>query len=951
MVNTRTSTNNARTFSQRRPALKRGTPALFLTFLLAAPLHAQEYGTRLGASADGEVNYEPAGPGVLFGALDPTLQHWYIPQELYQERRWRQWEFTSYATRGYERYVNTAIEGDYFYDVYGDYISHGWLVYDWRQDQPNALGSAIYKGSEFQSWFSSLTISGDAKGQNGYAVTVGNRIRTTLTPLSFSKPTFNGVQADYVADKYAATILASRISDPAASVTIEPARTANSTSLVAGRGTAQIGDFITVGATLVDARNSNTNLDLFGGNLAAGNLTEGQSKVPVTTVAVVLSDDSPEDGAAGAALFNHDVRITSRDFETGEDSEWRLDQVVRPGGRWPDVFGGLARRGYLAADGAERIVLNYDFSDPDYIGPNPTTIVAVEFDYVLANDYRIELWSDRQTGRNGPPDTPLTSEIIEAQRPALLLVDRAGGNVRDITNIRRVTFDYGLPTANMIAGVTVEGTDIWGIDLYAEWDRNLRFSQFPNAALFRANEGHEISRRTADARYVTARKQRYPLFLYGEAYAIDGDYSTSAFVVDENGDIDYDRPDLHLYEFVEDNDDQDRLPDWVRPGSQAGDTDVYPGWDQNNDFISDFNQNDNRTLRNTLPDYEEPFLRHDVDRPEFLFGIDLNNNAWIDRFEDDILPDFPYKADRRGYNAFAGLHLTPDTRLMAGRARERMLSDDRDNRTTYGLFTMDRRFGSWRLRVFDMLKRASDTIPDDRLAPSPWRNAISRPVIEDLLPAPDTWINTAWVGFDFTAASRLKIVNKLKYEIYSHVKENPTDLKGRPLTASPTLLGFVNKVEYGFSIGAVSFEPKAKLEYFRRQPFVRESLLGEVIGVDREHWMGLATLLAKFPYLERSTLTTGLELAQFVDRTVDEDGMIDAGTAGETGDVTSVNLAVQLTTNSAYQGYWLTTQIGFRLARNLAERVQADEDGLFGKRSRGTSETISFITVYAGINR
>ena len=541
-VNTRTSPRGASSFNQRTAALKRGASALFLAFLLAAPLHAQEYGTRLGAAADGGVDYEPAGPGVLFGALDPTLQHWYIPQELYQERRWRQWEFTNYATRGYERYVNTAIEGDYFYDLYGDYVSRGWLVYDWRQDQPNALGSAVYKGSQFQSWFSSLTISGDAKGQNGYAVTVGNQIRATLTPLSFSKPTFNGVQADYVADKYAATVLASRISDPAASVTIEPSRTANSTSLVAGRGTAQIGDFVTVGATLVDARNSNTNLDLFGGNLAAGNLTEGQSKVPVTTVAVVLSDDSPADGAAGAALFNHDVRITSRDFESGEDSEWRLDQVVRPGGRWPDVFGGLARRGYLAADGAERIVLNYDFSDPDYIGPNPTTIVAVEFDYVLANDYRIELWSDRQTGRTGPPDTPLTSEIIDAQRPALLLVDRAGGNVRDITNIRRVTFDYGLPTANMIAGVTVEGTDIWGIDLYAEWDRNLRYSQFPNAALFRANEGHEISRRTADARYVTARKQRYPLFLYGEAYAIDGDYSTSAFVVDGNGDVDYGPP-------------------------------------------------------------------------------------------------------------------------------------------------------------------------------------------------------------------------------------------------------------------------------------------------------------------------------------------------------------------------------------------------------------------------
>ena len=32
----------------------------------------------------------------------------------------------------------------------------------------------------------------------------------------------------------------------------------------------------------------------------------------------------------------------------------------------------------FAADGAERIVLNYDFNDPAYIGPDPTSIVDVE---------------------------------------------------------------------------------------------------------------------------------------------------------------------------------------------------------------------------------------------------------------------------------------------------------------------------------------------------------------------------------------------------------------------------------------------------------------------------------------------------------------------------------------------------------------------------------------------
>ena len=34
----------------------------------------------------------------------------------------------------------------------------------------------------------------------------------------------------------------------------------------------------------------------------------------------------------------------------------------------------------------------------------------------------------------------------------------------------------------------------------------------------------------------------------------------------------------------------------------------FPGWDENNDFVSDFNQNDSRTLSNRIPDYEEPFL-------------------------------------------------------------------------------------------------------------------------------------------------------------------------------------------------------------------------------------------------------------------------------------------------------------------------------------------------------
>ena len=136
-----------------------------------------------------------------------------------------------------------------------------------------------------------------------------------------------------------------------------------------------MGDFVELGATLVNAHNANTALDLFGGDLLAGNLTNGQSSTPLTAIAVVLSDDSPQDGEGGTALFNHDMHIVSRDFETDEESVFTLQEVTRPGAEWPIVFGGFVRPDFLAADGQERIVLNYDFNDPGYIGPDPTTIV------------------------------------------------------------------------------------------------------------------------------------------------------------------------------------------------------------------------------------------------------------------------------------------------------------------------------------------------------------------------------------------------------------------------------------------------------------------------------------------------------------------------------------------------------------------------------------------------
>ena len=122
----------------------------------------------------------------------------------------------------------------------------------------------MFKTNFFSGWFSSVVIASDQKGQYAYALTIGDRIRTTLTPMTFSKPTFSGIQLDLATDKYEATFLASRPSSPGAvgsasgSTTGGGRERSNDTNLIGGRGTVQIGDFVKLGATYLSAFNAQT---------------------------------------------------------------------------------------------------------------------------------------------------------------------------------------------------------------------------------------------------------------------------------------------------------------------------------------------------------------------------------------------------------------------------------------------------------------------------------------------------------------------------------------------------------------------------------------------------------------------------------------------------------------------------------------------------------------------
>ena len=65
---------------------------------LAADVVAQvDYGNRLGRRVGGRNTYSASGVSIEIGSLDPTVQRWYMPQELFSEYGRRQWEQTNYS--------------------------------------------------------------------------------------------------------------------------------------------------------------------------------------------------------------------------------------------------------------------------------------------------------------------------------------------------------------------------------------------------------------------------------------------------------------------------------------------------------------------------------------------------------------------------------------------------------------------------------------------------------------------------------------------------------------------------------------------------------------------------------------------------------------------------------------------------------------------------------------
>ncbi len=957
-----------------------------------APVVAQvDYGGRLGDRSAGHVVYHVPGVTNYMDALDPTVQRWYLPAALFSEYGRNQWDYTNYARDPNKRYVNPSLEGDYYYDSFGRLITRGWLVYDWRQTKPLLTeSSSIRKGGPYGNWFNRLTISGDSKGQYRYSVMIGDEIATTLTPMTFRKAGFNGVVTNFAADNFRLTGLFSRVSFPV--LNAGTARYQHATNLIAGRAEADLGDFFTMGLNFVNTHNNTGSKASFQGNVLKGAVTSGQLAQRVDLLLVRLSDDSPEDGEGGAVLVREEVEIrtTLLRRENILDSLVTVerDTVILSSsiGFKPVLKGGRVDRGFLTADGADQIVLQYVLSPvenaveegslralfqqhldltlseaEDAIG----AIKDVRFRLVLANDYRVEVSSNRQTDQFGVPQ--------------FLPVVRADGNIKNQLNQREVVFDYGLPTANQIVGLTAEVRNFHGFDFYGELNLNTQYRKYP--AIDR--DSHRTINGVAGDRHevgwlVNLAFRQGPWKVVGEGFGMEDGYRTSVLTMNRDGVSDYSPEAAYLhYEYVDDNDDNDRQPDWLRVGEGSyvptdrrrtvevrgvADPAIFPGYDENGDFISDFNQNNTIDRENFFPDYDEPFLRYAVDRPEFLFGLDLNNNGWVERFENDEEPDYPYKRDHWGYNLFGGVEIAPNIALRFGQLRQNRQESQHRNLTSYGIFSLDRNWPVWgRVRVFDMFKKAEDTIADHLVQwiiprsqfGDPAESSGGNMAVVDPLAAVNTWINSFYADWEYASPRSWRTTHRLKWEIWhqrdsevdflrdaageivvdaageSVVVFDPLGSEGRNGRRTSGFVGLINKIEYLFNWQLLSFRPKFKGEFLHEVPFSRDF-------DKRRSWDGILFFVSSFPLFDATKIDMGVEQRFFVDLEGDEDEL-DAGVF--TGDFRGSVFALQLTNLSDYQGYQLTTQVGIRLDRRSLEVIDRDR--------RVRTSGLSFLSIIA----
>ena len=140
-----------------------------------------------------------------------------------------------------------------------------------------------------------------------------------------------------------------------------------------------------------------------------------------------------------------------------------------------------------------------------------------------------------------------------------------------------------------------------------------------------------------------------------------------------------------------------------------------------------------------------------------------------------------------------------------------------------------------------------------------------------------------------------------------------------------SFLGLIDKLEYRFNLGIFSLISRWKSEYRRDVPVARS-------GIKRRELSQLFGFMARWPVMRSSFLESGVEYILFKQ-------LRNPTPPGAEDSHRELVIATQLANLSDYQGYRLTTLLGFEVARRYVEAEKTRT------RVRG------FVSIFAGVER
>ncbi|HIG57173.1 MAG TPA: hypothetical protein EYQ18_24910 [Candidatus Handelsmanbacteria bacterium] len=564
---------------------------------------------------------------------------------------------------------------------------------------------------------------------------------------------------------------------------------------------------------------------------------------------VRISDDSPRD-LSGVAIYDADIFLralldSSEVFYTSASE--RADEKYAFDASLAAVFAeGRQVQSHYEADGAkERVVVEFDFQGL-YARDPSLVVVEADIELMVEGDYRIgvrqiydfDLPDGTTEANRSWPFIPTGNfsldqfEDIQGQEEIYFTVLRSKDSPQMGKGPKLVRFKHAIPTAQTFYGLNIN----WlheRFHLTGEFVLNPLDYKFPTARGKRMRE-------TGKAGYFTLRSGMgalgdlgFEVFHIGPTYG--GGYASRrgglvlhTDVADRQAGLQNAvRAATQEFRTYDDNDDHDNWPDdypgsadqlympsgaFNRPTfpSSRPEGGVYPGLDMDGDHVLDHDKN-----RNAVEDYIEPFIGYDSDPPEFVYGLDLNNNLVPDFRENDDEPDYPYRRDQQGMHLFYDLDKRPwwleQVRMGWYRATE--IDGGHQMNAFYARGGIQLETPKTWLALRNDFKRVRDDIADDvyrlvlvfnpggggtrdAVALNQRYNQPSQPPPPDFLPMRNSLVNTAHFESRWMPRDGLHLANSFKYVLNRRLEQQ--DRSGGLLQEAATLHNFslVNKVSY-----------------------------------------------------------------------------------------------------------------------------------------------------------